>query len=509
MINILRILFLFFLYFSNVSTILTIYPILYNLIKDTTGGDNWLYFGIIFSVYELGKFFGVPLWDKASYSKSNIALIIISLFLISLLNISFCFTYHLYQIIIIRFFFGFFNYIGIIFKSIYIQMGFKKNNKMIIFLISIISTAFALFLPSITIYMNLGEKIIKIKSIKYKNIMLIYSCLASSNMLALVFCGILICKKKLKINSGFYQMKNNFEKSEVSVEGPIKSQKNNIVELEPNNMKGGNPISDTNINIMNQNKISNDIDMAINKSEKSIDTNNEPNNNMEINNSKRRKKLLQAKELQFSFIQILISLIEGLSLIWTLIILYEQFHEKCLTISFYISILKILGEMILFPINRAITKNSSKLSTSKLILISKKMKIINVILLIISICNSQIIFSLYYYPKYNRILIILLFSTLLIKTIFSGIFTQLFKIYNSKYFQQNNMKNKNLKKYNQYLGSIGRGIIYMLGAFGLLMIELINNRYNATEIIISLVYFQMIPQSMYIILLLIIYTFID
>lgn len=509
MINILRILFLLFLYFSNVSTILTIYPILYNLIKDTTGGDNWLYFGLILSVYELGKFFGVPLWDKASYSKSNITLIIISLLLISLLNISFCFTYHLYQIIIIRFFFGFFNYIGIIFKSIYIQMGFKKNNKMIIFLISIISTAFALFLPSITIYMNLGEKIIKIKSIKNKNIMLIYSCLASSNMLALVFCGILICKKKLKINTGFYQMKNNFEKSEISVEGPIKSQKNNIVEMEPNNMKGNNPISDTNINIMNQNKISNDIDIAINKSDKSIDNNNEPNNNMDINNSTRRMKLLQAKEMQFSFIQIVINLVEGLSLIWTLIILYEQFHEKCLTISIYISILKILGEMILFPINRAITKNSYKLSTSKLILISKKMKIINIILLIISICTSQIIFSLYYYPKYNRILIILLFSTLLIKTIFSGIFTQLFKIYNSKYFQQNNIKNKNMKKYNQYFGSIGRGIIYMLGAFGLLMIELINNRYNVVEIIISLMYFQMIPQSMYIVLLLIIYSFVD
>ena len=88
---------------------------------------------------------------------------------------------------------------------------------------------------------------------------------------------------------------------------------------------------------------------------------------MDINNSTRR--LTALKEKEFCFIQIVINLIDGLSLIWTLIILYEQFHEKCLKISLFLSILKIFGEMILFPINRAITKNSSILLPSSLILV--------------------------------------------------------------------------------------------------------------------------------------------
>ena len=391
-------------------------------------------------------------------------------------------------------------------------MEFKKNNKMIIFLISIISTAFALFLPSITIYMNIGEKIINIKFIKFKNIMIIYTFLSSSNILAMTFCSILICKKKLKINTGFYQMNANFEKPEISVERPIKSQKNNIIEMEQNNVKGNNHISDTNINIMNQNKISNDTDIGINKTEKNIDNKNIQNNtinNMDINNSTRRLKAIKEKELHFCFIQIVINLIDGLSLMWTLIILYEQFHEKCLTISLYISILKIFGEMILFPINRTITKKSSILLPSSLILVLKKMRIINVILLITSICASQIIFYLYYYPKYNKLILILLFATLLIKSIFSGIFTQLFKIYNNKYFKQNSFKTMKLKKYNQYFSSIGKGIIYMIGAFGLLIIELINNRNNVEEIIVSLVYFHLIPQLFYIVLLIAFFKFVD
>lgn len=511
MINILRILFLFFLYFSNISTILSIYPILYNLIKYTTNTDNWYYFGIIFSIYEIGKLFGIPLWDRLSNNKSNILLILISLFLISILNISFCFVSQLYQIILIRFLFGFFNYTGIVFKNIYIQMGFKKNNKMIIFLISIISSALALFLPSITIYFNLGEKIIKIKNIKLKNIKLIYICLASSNLLGMIFCGILLCKNKLKINTGFYQM-NSAEKSEVSVDRPIKSQKNtNIVDIDNNNIKGDNHISDTNINIMNQNKISNDTDMGINKSEKSSDSKNYKNNdinNIEINQSTRRIKFIKIKEIHFCFIQTLINIIDGLNLIWTLIILYYKFQEKCLTVSLYISILKIFGEMILFPINRSITKNSSILLPSSLIMVLKKMRIINIILLITSICTSQIIFSLFYYTKYNTMIMILLFIILLIKTILGGVFGQLYKIYNNKYFKQNNIKNTKSKKYNQYFGSIGRGIIHMLGSFGLLIIEMINKKNNTEEIIVSLIYLHMIPQLLYIILLIAFFKFI-
>ena len=61
---------------------------------------------------------------------------------------------------------------GLYIKDIYIQIGFRKNIKTIILLISIISTTISLFFPSIIIYFNIGEKLINIGIISFKNIMI-------------------------------------------------------------------------------------------------------------------------------------------------------------------------------------------------------------------------------------------------------------------------------------------------------------------------------------------------
>ena len=505
-INIIRFLFLFFLYFSNASTILSIYPILYILIKFTEDEIKWYYFGLAFSVYEIGKLISIPLWGRMFNNKSKMINIFISLFFIFLLNISFCFISKLFHILIIRFLLGFSNYIGQYFKSIYIQMGFKKNKTIIIFFISIINTAIALFLPSIIIDFDLGNKIFNVKNIHMKNIKLTYGCIALSNLLAIFFGAILICKNKHRIETGFYQM-NSSEKPENSIESGIKTPKTNIVEIGNKSrskiIKSNNPTFDTNINIIPQNKISNDTDAGINKSEKS-DNNNindiDKKNNI-YNIYKNNDLYIKSKEIQFCLVQTLINLLDGLSLIWTLIILYIQFQIKCFTISLYISIIKILGEIIIFPINDAITKNSTILLPSSLNLILKKLRIINIFLLLISVCVSQIIFSLYYYSKYNNILMIILFLPLFIRTVLNGISTQLFKIYNDKFFKQNNVKAKRLKLYNQYSGSLSKAIIYIIGSFSLVMIEIIISKNNIIEIIIFLIYFHLIPLLFYIILI--------
>ena len=507
-INLFRILFLFFLYFSNASIILSIYPIAFNLLRYTTNDNKWYYFGFIFSIYEFGKFISIPLWGRLSNNKSIIFLILISLSLITILNISFCFISELFHILIIRFLLGFCNQIGVFFKSIYIQMGFKKNNRIIIFLLSIISTSISLFFPSIIIKYNIGEKFLKMKNIKLKNIVFIYLIFSFSNILSIIFGVILICKNKLKTNAGFYQM-NISEKTDNYIESPInKHQKNNIVDIEGKSnskiIKVNNPNSDTNINIINQNKFSNDTETGINKSEKSSDNKSynlsEKEKKKNIFNIKNKDVEIKSKQIQFCFFQTLINIVDGLSLIWTLIILYVQFQEKSLTISIYISIIKILGEVILFPINGSIMKNSSLLLTSILDLILKKMKIINVFSFFISICISQIIFSIYYYSKYNNILMKILFVLLLIRTILSGIFTQLYKIYSDKYFKLNNAKPTKLKIYNQYLSSLSKCLIYIIGSFGIVMIGMIVNSSNAIEIFSSLIYFQIIPQVIYILL---------
>ena len=514
MYNLLRILFLFFLYFSNASTILSIYPISYYLIENTSTENKWYFFGLIFSIYELGKFSGIPFWEYMIKKNSKLILVLISLFFLGLLNISFGFVTELYHILILRFLFGFSNITGIYFRDIYIQIGFRKNNKIIILLISIICTTISLFFPSLIIYYNIGNKFLNFEKIKLKNIMLIYSSLAMSNLLPIIFCYILLCRNKLKIEQKFYPMPK-VEKTENSVEKSFGTPKNNFVETEPKSHSKVikvNPISDSNIQIsIQKNNNKEKIDEKIRKKSENKDLNNlvkkenEPEMNVEqinnINNNFTQKYIsFQNKEYQLCFINTFLNMIDGLSLIWTLIILYDQFKLNCLHISIYIFFLKLFGEILLFPINERIMRNSSSLIPLDFKSIASKMKLVILLSLIVSIIISQNIFFIYYKRKNNGILIIALFVLLVIRTILSGIFTQYYKIYNNLYFKQNNTKNKNLKKYIQYFGSIGKAIIYIVGAFGLYIIDTLSHHRETKKNLIASLYFQLIPQLIYIIL---------
>lgn len=517
MYNILRLLFLFFFYFSNASTVLSIYPISYYLIENTTSYYKWYYLGLIFSLYELGKFSGIPLWDCLYKKHSNLILVLISLLCLGILNISFSFVTKLYQILILRFLFGFFNITGVYFRDIYIQIGFKKNIKIIILIISIISTSISLFFPTLIIHFNIGEKLINIKLIYLKNIMIIYLCLSMSNLLPIILCYALICKNKLKVEQKFYPI-HNIEKTENSVEKSLGSQKNNFIETEQKShskVVKVNQISDSNIQFSMQKNPNNENETRSNKERKYSENKNFNNlekkendggsmNIEQINNINNtfniKDNISENKEYQLCSIQTFLNMVDSLSLIWALIILYNQYKRECLYISIYVSLLKLLGEILLFPINEKIMKNLSSLIPLDFISICQKMKKIIIISLILSICLSLNIFFIYYYSDYIDLLLIILFIILLAKTVFSGIFTQYYKIYINLYFKQNNLTNKKLKKYNQYFGSLGKSIIYIIGAFGLYMIELLYRHKNKRGIVLSTLYFQTIPILIYIIL---------
>ena len=449
--NILRFLFLFFLYFSNASTILSIYPISYYLIDETTRENKWYYYGLIFSIYELGKFSGISIWEYLYRKHSNLILVLISLLFLGLLNISFGFANELYQILFLRFLFGLSNITGIYFRDIFIQIGFRRNNKLIILLISIISTSISLFFPSIIIYFNIGEKLISFRMIKLKNIMIIYFCLAASNLLPIIFCYILIFKNKLKVEQKFYQIQN-IEKTENSVEKSLGAQKNNFIETEQKShskVMKINPISDSNIEISiqknanienesgakkerknSENKNFNNLERKENDGSMNIEQINNINNNLYLKDT-----LIENKEYQLCFIQTFLNMVDSLSLIWSLIVLYNQFKQNCLTIAIYISLIKLLGEILLFPINERIMRNSSLIISLDYKSISNQMKQKTFISLILSICISQNILFIYYYSDFSYVLIVLLFIILLIKTILSGIFTQYYKIYNNLYYK--------------------------------------------------------------------------
>ena len=57
-----------------------------------------------------------------------------------------------YHILILRFCMGFSNITGTFFRDIYIQVGFRKNNKINLLVLSIICTTISLFFPSLIIY---------------------------------------------------------------------------------------------------------------------------------------------------------------------------------------------------------------------------------------------------------------------------------------------------------------------------------------------------------------------
>ena len=515
MYNIIRALFLFFLYLSNAFTILSVYPISYYLIENTSRENKWYFFGLIFSIYEIGKFCGISVWDSALKKNSKLFLVLISLFSLALLNIAFGFVTEFYHILILRFCMGFSNITGTFFRDIYIQVGFRKNNKINLLVLSIICTTISLFFPSLIIYFNIGNKLLNFKIIKLKNILTMQLCLAICNLLPIFFCFILICKNKLKIEQKFYQL-SNVVKTESSVEKYFGTPKNNFAETEPKSKSKDikvNTISDSNIqisiqkNINKENGDNNDKKISDNKGlnnlekkESNIGVNVEQINN--INNNYDKKSIqIKNKECQLCLILTLINMAEGLSLIWTLIILYYEFKQNCLRISIYISFLKLLGEILLFPINEKIMRYSSSLIPLDFKPIAFKMKFFIILSLVVSIIISSNIFFIYYETKYKNTLIIILFVFLLFKNILSGIFTQYYKIYNNLFFKKNNIKSKQLKKYNQYFGSLGKAIIYFVGAFGLYIINMLNIHLNNKKILIASIYWQSIPELIYLILL--------
>ena len=164
--------------------------------------------------------------------------------------------------------------------------------------------------------------------------MLIYLCLAISNLLPILFCYILIAKNKLKIEQKFYIMTTN-EKTENSVEKSLGHAKNNFAEAEPkyhSKVIKVKHISDSNLQISPQKNMNNENDSSINKERKNSENknfNNQERKDNDINveqiiniNSGLNQKynINENKEYQLSLIQIFLIMVDGLSLIWTLII---------------------------------------------------------------------------------------------------------------------------------------------------------------------------------------------
>ena len=506
--------FLFLLYCSNISTAIFIYPIIYFIFGVDSETLKWYYFGIIFSVYELGKFLGLFLWGFFSPIFSNIILILISFGLICILNLSYIFCFNIYHILIIRFLSGFFNNIGKLSKEIHIQLGLKEKQKLITFFISITSTLLSLFLPSI-ISQKIVDKNEVVNNTSIPKVYKITIYFALINLLSIAMCLILIIRKNLRIrkkNKNFIQMSNNLEKLEYSRNIPNKeniknpqstSDYNRSRDIKHNkkfiNLKIKENMNDNQnsgriiINSYGEKMTSNRYDIVNRKEDESklgkrgslnlfagsknsetgvkdIAQPNELKINYNIKNKLKKEKIKKNKIFKYTFIHILIEISDTLCLIWALIILYVEYNGNSLYISFAFSCIRILGEIISFPINTIIIKNTIYYSHYQLKKFGHKIIIMNILLFFISLLSNISIFMYYNYFLKNKIILLIIFISFLIRNIFSIINIQLFKIYLSKDFNNHRNNIISLGKYRQYSCSFVKTIIFVIGSCGYYLI---------------------------------------
>ena len=100
----------------------------------------------------------------------------------------------------------------------------------------------------------------------------------------------------------------------------------------------------------------------------------------------------------------------------------------------------------------------------------------------------------------NKLLFRIFLILILLRNILSGVFTQYYKIYNNKFYKKNDIKSNKLKKYNKYFGSLSKAIMYAIGSFAIMVIQILKITKIKEEILISLFYFHMMPEVMYIVL---------
>ena len=545
-----KLIFLLFLYFSNISTAIFIYPLIYFILGSNNAQIKWYNFGIIFTVYEMGKFFGLFLWDFCSHKFSNIILIIISLFFIFFLNISYIVSFNIYHIFIIRLLSGFFNNIGKYSKDIYIHLGLKEKLQSTIFFISIICTLISIFLPSIIIQIIFNKNDSINNNIKQIfHITLIFSII---NIFTIILSFIFINNKTLKYRktlNNFIQMNSRLEKLEYSrnkdkIKIPqstaeynrsndVKYTKKKIaLKINKENRYNDNQNSGQNTNNYYGEKMTSNRFIIINKKEeeskmdkrnslnlftrsKNNETGtkviNQPPDLKIIQNNQNNSKIIKNnKKIKYCFIYSINEINDCLSLIWTLIILHIEFEGNCLHISLVYASIRLLGEIISFPINTIIIKNTTYFSQYQIKKnISKFILIMNILLLIITFIFNLFTFFYYFYWT-NKIFLYMIFFVVLIRNISSIIIIQLFKIYLAKDFNVQSHNMVLLIKYKQYSGYLVKAIFFLIGSYGYNLIYNASNNnfpYSSKDLfmfpnLVFVLYFIAFPSTINIILIL-------
>ena len=544
--NILKLLFLFFLHASNISSAIFIYSLIYFIFKTTSTTIYWYHFGFLLSVYDFGKFIGVFLWNFLSYKLPTIMLILTSLLFLSLINFSYFFTFSLLHIIFLRFLTGISNNLGRLSKDIYIQLGFKEKFQIIMFILSIICTSFSLLFPSLLI-----EKFNNFDN-AYK-FHLIGIILSSTNIVTILLSIILLSlkilkvkkheialfqtsKEKKKYNNNIIRRSSRIQQKNEEKSASIKKERQKISEMKmkENVIDSNIPSSGRKFNgygekqsinyVLDNNRSPGSKEkkpstmklIQIKQGRNKEMTDKEASQGYEIKrsfviniNSINRinaiKNIfnLNNKEAQFIFIEVLLDICDCLFLIWNLVILYDQFKQKCYIVSFIYCCIRLIGEILFFPISSIIIKKYSNYPKRNIFKISKHMKVISLLLFLFTVIICTFLFINDFTKQYNKMLVSIFYISIIIRNILSDTIRQMFKIYTTKYYNVNVQSISKLRKSYQYHGTIVKSIFVFFASFGYGIINSVHSLESDNFIIriTPIVYFIGFPCFIYIILL--------
>ena len=518
--KILKSIFLFFFLASNTSSNFFIIPILYENLIQINKYPKWYIIGNIYSIHEFGKFLGNYFWIFLNKYFSSSILILISLFFLSIFNISFIFIKSYHSLLIYRFLLGFSNNLTTMTENIFLELSLKKDFGLILYIIKSLSTLISIIIPINVFQFNNQNKKNKFMLPSITLFLInIFSITITIIMIKLNYLKLFLEKKTTQINVLYNDSENNTIKSskKFSIEISNQNEKEKS-EKKINKKKSESTITNSddtfersvqskiannenNTNRYETNNNSKDIESIDNKQKNKNNNSDNPISpgnfsrleSVQLTNKNIRNNHEQNnKELKFTFIYIFLNINDSIFFIWIIMFLYNKFNSNSLSIGIYFSLYNLIFSILNYPLTRRLIKK--QISRKKL---SNKM-IFHLILLILFTLLDGI--GSYIYIIINRnyeiIVILLLFIFNLIRNLINSFIIQMFQIYISKEFNIQSESMRKLQKLKQYLTSLFKTIIIIFSSLSYYFFSLKLTKLNFQNSFSSILYFILIPEMM-------------
>ena len=488
--NILKSFFLLFFSLSNTGSVFFIIPILCEYLIKINILPNWYYLGIVLSIYELGKLFGNFLWIFLNKKFTSSLLVMISLILLSILNLSLLFINSYSGLIIYRFLLGLSNNLSIMSNNIYLELSLKKNFGFVLYIIKGLSTIISIFIP-----------VFSFKFSKYKmNLNNISSIFLSIINLITIFIIIIMIKIKLlkiksnkklvqmnifvnELDNSMKQSKKNNSNFEVSKNNNSNVKRNNMsmkmnsnIETNPSSAERKIMNQDKKINRFDtskevdstnnfQNIIKRDpIDLMIKNEQNKRNFNNINYFDSSLQNQSNIFKIIN-KELKFSYILIFLNLNDSIIFIWFLIFLYIDLYWNCFKFALFFSLYNLCFSILNYPFTRKLINKSNQSNKKQ---ISSQMKYYLLTLIVITFLEGVII-SIYYLISSKNIFRNIIFISLIIlnlsKNLINSLCIQIFQIYIAIEFNIYSENMRKLQQFKHFFNSFFKTIFDFISSF--------------------------------------------